>query len=70
VIFPNLKVVLIKIIDSGFLLLTNCIIYMMELIAIAALVICFAVISFVIRIYKESPKIKRNADSDKVNKLS
>lgn len=35
---------------------------MSELIAIVALVICAIVITIVIRIYKESPKIRKNIE--------
>jgi uncharacterized membrane-anchored protein YhcB (DUF1043 family) len=34
------------------------------LIAILALVICVVVIAVAMRIYKESPKIRKNADDD------
>jgi uncharacterized membrane-anchored protein YhcB (DUF1043 family) len=34
------------------------------LIAILALVICVVVITVAMRIYKESPKIRKNADDD------
>jgi len=37
---------------------------MNELIAIAALAICAIVITVVIRIYKESPTIRKNAEGD------
>ena len=37
---------------------------MMELIAIAALFICAIVIAIAIRIYKESPRINKNVESD------
>jgi len=40
---------------------------MMVLIAIAALALCFIVISFVIRIYKESPKIKKDIEGDELS---
>jgi hypothetical protein len=43
---------------------------MIELISIAALVICFLVISFVIRIYNKSPKIRKNMRGDDFNMLS
>jgi len=37
---------------------------MNELIAIIALAICTVVITIVVRIYKESPKIKKNVKGD------
>jgi uncharacterized protein YoxC len=37
---------------------------MLALVAIAALIICFVVIFFVVRIYKESPKIKKNIEQE------
>lgn len=37
---------------------------MNELIAIIALTICVIVIALVIRIYKESPRIKKNIERD------
>ena len=37
------------------------------LIAILALVICIVVITIAMRIYKESPKIRKNADDDLLN---
>lgn len=37
------------------------------LIAIIALVICTIVITIAIRIYKESPRIKKNIDDDLLN---
>jgi uncharacterized protein YoxC len=37
---------------------------MKELIAIVALAVCVAVIILVVRIYRESPKIKKNIDVD------
>ena len=43
---------------------------MIELIAITALIICFIVISFVVRIYKQSPKIRNDVEGDEFNKVS
>ena len=40
------------------------IIVMSVLIAILALVICVVVITVAMRIYKESPKIRKNVDDD------
>jgi len=40
---------------------------MSVLIAILALIICIVVITVAIRIYKESPKITKNADDDLLN---
>jgi|GEM_PF-2387256 len=37
---------------------------MNELIALIALAVCGVVITIVIRIYKESPKIRKNIESD------
>lgn len=37
---------------------------MHELVAIIAIVICLAAIGFVIKIYKESPKIKEGSEDD------
>jgi hypothetical protein len=37
---------------------------MNEFIAILAIIICLAAIGFVIKIYKESPKIKNDLDND------
>jgi len=40
---------------------------MSMLIAIFALVICVVVITVSVRIYKESPKMRKNADDDLLN---
>lgn len=40
---------------------------MSELIAIAVLIICIVVITIVVRIYKESPGIRKNVDDDLLN---
>jgi hypothetical protein len=39
---------------------------MNELLAIIALAVCIVVITIVIRIYKESPKIRKNIEGDDV----
>jgi hypothetical protein len=54
--------VLVKSIDFGFLNIIHLIIVMNELIAIFALAICIVVITIVIRIYKESPRIRKNIE--------
>jgi len=40
---------------------------MNELIVIFALVVCVVVITIVIRIYKESPRIRKNIEQDELN---
>ena len=40
---------------------------MNELIAIVALFICIVVITIAIRIYKESPRIRKNFDDELLN---
>ena len=52
--------------ESGFLakIKTPKLLPMHELIAIIAIVICLAAIGFVIKIYRESPKMKDSHDDD------
>ena len=40
---------------------------MSEWIAIVALIVCIVVITIVIRIYKESPRIRKNIGDDLLN---
>ena len=57
--------VLVKSIELRYLV-NNCLVTMFvnELIAITAFTLCAAVIVFVIRVYKESPKISKDHEED------